>query len=340
MGFRMELLLDAGSGGRASARLINDLFFKYFKNDILEKMDDAAFIQTSGKLAVSTDSYTISPIFFPGGNIGSLAVHGTVNDVAMLGAKPKYLSTAFILEEGLNLLELEEIVKSMAEAANEAQVKIITGDTKVVPKGACDKIFINTTGIGEIIAPNAMPSGHNAVNNDVILLSGNMGDHGLTIMAARENFTFSSDIKSDSACLNHVIEKLVTEVKDIHVLRDPTRGGVATTLNEIAEQSQVRCTIYEEKLPINENVKAGSALLGLDPLYLANEGKFLCILPREKMEQALKIMHADPKTRNAVQIGEINSLEEGKKAQVVLQTKMGGKRLLSMLEGAPLPRIC
>ncbi len=335
----MKLLLDAGSGGRASARLISELFFKHFDNEILAKMDDAALLNVSSPIAVSTDSYTISPIFFPGGNIGSLAVHGTVNDVSMLGAKPKYLTCAFILEEGLDLEELELIVKSMGEAAKEAHVKIVSGDTKVVPRGACDKIFINTTGIGEIIPTNyPTPSGHNAKDGDVILLSGSMGDHGLTIMAARENFSFSSDLQSDSASLNHVIIELIESVEDIHVLRDPTRGGVATTLNEIAEQSRVRCLIFEDKLPINENVKAASALLGLDPLYLANEGKFLCILPSSQMEKALKIMKKY--NNEATMIGEVSNLQEGKSPQVVLQTKMGGKRLLNMLEGAPLPRIC
>lgn len=334
----MELLLDAGSGGRASMRLINDIFLKHFDNEILRKMDDAAFLEIKGPIAMSTDSYTVSPLFFPGGDIGTLAVHGTVNDVAMLGARPKYLSSAFILEEGLDLDILERIVISMGNAAREAGVFIVTGDTKVVPRGACDKIFINTTGIGEIICLPA-PSGHGAKDGDLILLSGTMGDHGLTVMAARNNLSFVSNIASDSASLNHMIERLVLEVGDIHVLRDPTRGGVATTLNEIAEQSSVRCTIWEDKLPITENIRAGSAILGLDPLYLANEGKLLCFVPKEKAELALKIMRQDPKGKDAVCIGEVTA-NSNISAQVVLQTRMGGKRLLSMLEGAPLPRIC
>lgn len=339
----MNILLDAGSGGRASMRLIHDLFFKYFENDILLKMDDAAYLEMKSPLAMSTDSYTVSPLFFKGGNIGTLAVHGTVNDVSMLGAKPKYLSCGFIIEEGFPLEDLEKIVSSMAECAKEAGVKIVTGDTKVVTKGACDKIFINTTGIGEIIPPTSefgSPSGANAKVGDVILLSGTMGDHGLTVMAERENLSFVSDIQSDSACLCHMIERLMLEAGEIHVLRDPTRGGVATTLNEIAEQSKVRCVLYEDKLPVSENVRSGASVLGIDPLYLANEGKLLCFVPKDKAEQALKIMREDKNGKNACIIGEVAELPQGKNGQVVLQTKMGGMRLLNMLEGAPLPRIC
>lgn len=339
----MNILLDAGSGGRASMRLIHDLFFKYFENDILVKMDDAAYLEVQSPITMSTDSYTVSPLFFKGGNIGTLAIHGTVNDISMLGARPKYISCGFIIEEGFSLEELEQIVISMAQAAKEAGVKIVTGDTKVVTKGACDKIFINTTGIGEIIKPECeygSPSGANAKVGDVILLSGTMGDHGLTVMAERENLSFVSDIQSDSANLNYMIEQLMLEVKDIHVLRDPTRGGVATTLNEIAEQSKVRCVLYEEKLPVHENVRSGASILGIDPLYLANEGKLLCFVPKEKAEQALQVMKADKYGKEAAIIGEVVALPEGKNGQVVLQTQMGGMRLLTMLEGAPLPRIC
>ena len=339
----MNILLDAGSGGRASMRLIHDLFFKYFENDILVKMDDAAYLEVQSPITMSTDSYTVSPLFFKGGNIGTLAIHGTVNDISMLGARPKYISCGFIIEEGFSLEELEKIVKSMAEAAKEAGVKIVTGDTKVVTKGACDKIFINTTGIGEIIKPECefgSPSGANAKVGDVILLSGTMGDHGLTVMAERDNLSFVSDIQSDSANLNFMIEQLMLEVKDIHVLRDPTRGGVATTLNEIAEQSKVRCVLYEEKLPVHENVRSGASILGIDPLYLANEGKLLCFVPKEKAEQALQVIKADKYGKEAAIIGEVVELPAGKTGQVVLQTQMGGMRLLNMLEGAPLPRIC
>ncbi|MDE5680737.1 MAG: hydrogenase expression/formation protein HypE [Mailhella sp.] len=339
----MNILLDAGSGGRASMRLIHELFFKYFENDILVKMDDAAYLEMKSPLAMSTDSYTVSPLFFKGGNIGTLAVHGTVNDVSMLGARPRYLSCGFIIEEGFSYEDLEEIVKSMAQAASEAGVKIVTGDTKVVTKGACDKIFINTTGIGEIIPPRSKfgsPSGANAKAGDVILISGTMGDHGLTGMAERENLSFVSDVQSDSASLNRMIERLMLEVDEVHVLRDPTRGGVATTLNEIAGQSKVRCVLFEENLPVRENVRSGASVLGIDPLYLANEGKLLCLVPKDEADKALAIMKEDKNGKEAALIGEVAELAEGKNGQVVLQTKMGGMRLINMLEGAVLPRIC
>ena len=331
----MKLLLDCGSGGRASQRLINDLFVRIFDNNILRKMDDAALLDISGPIAMSTDSYTVTPIFFPGGDIGNLAVYGTVNDVSMLGAIPRYLSCGFILEEGLDLGELETIVQSMSQAAIEAGVAIVTGDTKVVPKGACDKIFINTTGIGEVVTEDP-PSGQKARPGDAILVSGTMGDHGLTIMSMREQLSFISDIASDSAPLNGMCQELLCIVGDIHVLRDPTRGGLASTLNEIAEQSKVLCMVDEEAIPVHAGVRSGCDLLGLDPLYLANEGKLICILPQEKAQAALETMRQSQYGRNAAIIGRV---EEGK-AQVRLKTRIGGQRLLSMLEGALLPRIC
>ncbi len=301
-------------------------------------MNDAAMLEMKSPLAFSTDSFVITPVEFNGGNIGNLAVHGTVNDVAMLGAKPKYISAACILEEGLELDLLERIVKNMAEAAQKAGVLIVTGDTKVVPRGACDKIFINTSGIGEIITDNP-PSGDKAKEDDAILISGNLGDHALAIMAAREKFTFLENISSDCASLNHIIEKLITEIPEIHVLRDPTRGGLATTLGEIAEQSQVDCLLFENEIPTSKAVHSACSLLGLDPLYLANEGKFICILPKEHVEKALEIMHAFEESKNAKQIGVIKE-KEAQKAKVVLQTKIGGTRMLPLLEGAQLPRIC
>ncbi|SHN56240.1 hydrogenase expression/formation protein HypE [Desulfovibrio litoralis] len=344
-----NLLLDYGSGGQASHRLINDLFLHYFDNPILRQMNDAAELHLSGHLAISTDSYTVTPLEFKGGNIGSLAVHGTVNDVAMLGSKVRYLSTAFILEEGLDMQLLERIVKSMAEAAKEAEVLIVTGDTKVVPKGAVDKIFINTTGLGEIISNNP-PSGSKAQAGDVVLISGTMGDHGLTIMAARENLPLGAALKSDSAPLNLIIEELIQNIPEIHVLRDPTRGGLATTLNEITMQSSVVCKIEESLIPVLNDVKQGCSILGLDPLYLANEGKLICILPKQYQDKALEIMHKHKASQNACYIGEIfapGNIElkrqrtlNAKAGQVLLETPLGGTRLLSMLEGEQLPRIC
>ena len=330
------LLLDAGSGGRASQRLISQCFFRHFANPLLERMDDAALLtDLHGPLAMSTDSYTVTPLVFPGGSIGSLAVHGTVNDVAMLGARPRYLSCAFILEEGLSLEMLERVTAHMAAAAREAGVHIVTGDTKVVPRGACDKIFINTTGIGEVFA-NPVPSGHSARPGDVVLVSGAMGDHGLTVMGSREGLSFLTDVASDSAPLNHMIEDILQTAKEVHVLRDPTRGGLATTLNELAEQSQVGILLEETAIPVHEAVRSGCSFLGLDPLYLANEGKCICIVPEDSAEAALEALRRSPYGKEAARVGIVT---EGK-AQVSLQTRIGGRRLLGMLEGAQLPRIC
>ena len=331
------ILLDAGSGGRASQRLIADCFQRHFSNTILNRMDDAALLEMDmqGPLAMSTDSYTVTPLFFPGGSIGTLAVHGTVNDVSMLGARPRFLSCAFIIEEGLPVETLERIVKDMAEAAQHAGVQIVTGDTKVVQRGACDRIFINTTGIGVITADPA-PSGHNARPGDMVLVSGAMGDHGLTIMAHREGLSFLSDVQSDSAPLNNMLQNVLHAVEEVHVLRDPTRGGLATTLNEIAQQSGVSIVLEESAIPVHESVRSGCSFLGLDPLYLANEGKCICILPAADADAALEAMRNSPYGREAAIIGRV---EEGK-PQVRLTTPIGGQRLLGMLEGAQLPRIC
>lgn len=331
------ILLDAGSGGRASQRLIADCFQRHFSNTILNRMDDAAQLEMDmqGPLAMSTDSYTVTPLFFPGGSIGTLAVHGTVNDVSMLGARPRFLSCAFIIEEGLPVETLERIVRDMAEAAQHAGVQIVTGDTKVVQRGACDRIFINTTGIGVITADPA-PSGHNARPGDVVLVSGAMGDHGLTIMAHREGLSFLSDVQSDSAPLNNMLQNVLHAVEEVHVLRDPTRGGLATTLNEIAQQSGVSIVLEESAIPVHESVRSGCSFLGLDPLYLANEGKCICILPAADADAALEAMRNSPYGREAAIIGRV---EEGK-PQVRLTTPIGGQRLLGMLEGAQLPRIC
>jgi hydrogenase expression/formation protein HypE len=331
-----KVLLDYGSGGRASQRLISDLFLKYLGNDELDRLNDAAVLSLSGKIAMSTDSFTVDPIFFPGGDIGSLAVHGTVNDVAMMGAVPRYITCGYIIEEGLPMADLERIVQSMGEAAKHAGVKVVTGDTKVVPKGACDKIFINTTGIGEIIA-DPTPSGDAARTGDAVLVSGTIGDHGLTVLGTREGLDFEAKVQSDSAALNHLLVKLVRELPEVHVLRDPTRGGLATTLNEITKSSNVCCELVETSIPVRPEVKGGCSILGLDPLYLANEGKFICILPGEYADKALEIMRADPLGQDACRIGTMTDANPGK---VVLVTQLGGKRLLGMLEGEQLPRIC
>lgn len=353
------ILLDCGSGGKASQRLIADLFLKAFDNPILRTLDDAARLDLHGPLAISTDGYTVTPLFFPGGDIGSLAVHGTVNDVAMLGARPRYLTAAFILEEGLDTDVLARVVASMAEAARRAGVAIVSGDTKVVPRGACDKLFITTTGIGEILADPA-PSGARAKPGDAVLLSGAVGDHGLAVLGSRDNLPFLEGVRSDSAAVNHLVERLIRDVGDIHVLRDPTRGGLATTLNEIAAQSGAAVLLDERAVPVHEAVRAGCDILGLDPLYLANEGKLLCILPEDRAEEALAVLRADPLGAEAARVGTVlapaapaNMADAGdagapahaagprlKPGQVALRTAIGGLRLLTMLEGDQLPRIC
>lgn len=330
------ITLAHGSGGKMSHRLITDLFVNYFSNEILLQQDDMAIISgLSGKLAISTDSFVINPIFFSGGDIGKLAVCGTVNDVAMSGGRPLYLTTAFIIEEGFALKDLEQIVKSMAETAVYAGVKIIAGDTKIVGKGQADGIFINTTGFG-IVPKELNICGSRARPGDVIIINGTVGDHGITIMAERHGLQFSTPLKSDCAPLNDLIQKLVVEIPDIHVLRDPTRGGVATTLNEIAYQSNVGIELWEEHIPVRPDVQSACDILGLDPLYVANEGKFLMILPEEYTEQALSVMKQHPFGREAAIIGRV--LETVPK--VYLKTLLGGKRIVDMLSGDQLPRIC
>lgn len=336
-----RVLLDYGSGGKAAHRLIGDLFARHFANPILAAMDDAAFLGSiAGAIAMSTDGYVVDPLEFPGGNIGSLAVHGTVNDVSMLGATPLFLSCGFILEEGLPMEVLERVVATMGRAAREADVLIVAGDTKVVPRGAADKMFITTTGIGEVLAEPA-PSGSRARPGDAVLVSGSMGDHGLTILSRREGLSLASGISSDSAALNTMVRDLIRDVGDIHVLRDPTRGGLATTLNEIAGQSGAVVTVEEAAIPVREGVLAGCAVLGLDPLYLANEGKLICILPEAKAEAALAVMRRFETGEQAARIGTVDAPGAGTRAgQVLLRTPLGGRRLLGMLEGEQLPRIC
>ncbi|SKA74608.1 Hydrogenase maturation protein, carbamoyl dehydratase HypE [Paucidesulfovibrio gracilis DSM 16080] len=331
-----KVLLDYGSGGRASQRLVSELFLKHFDNPELDRLNDAACLNLQGPVAMSTDSFTVDPIFFPGGDIGQLAVHGTVNDVAMLGAEPQYLTCGYIIEEGLPMADLERVVASMGQAARHAGVYIVTGDTKVVPRGTVDKIFINTTGVGRIVA-DPMPSGERAAPGDAVLLSGTMGDHGLTILGTREGLSFEAKVQSDCASLNHLLLKLVRELPDVHVLRDPTRGGLATTLNEIAISSKAGMEIEETAIPVRPEVAGGCSVLGLDPLYLANEGKFICIVPEKDAEKALEIMRADALGHDACRIGSVTAENPGK---VSLVTPLGGKRLLNMLEGEQLPRIC
>ncbi|MBQ4133762.1 MAG: hydrogenase expression/formation protein HypE [Desulfovibrionaceae bacterium] len=335
------LLLDHGSGGRASQRLINEVFVSRFSNPMLDSLNDAARLEISGPLSMSTDSYTVDPIFFPGGDIGSLAVHGTVNDVAMLGAEPLFISCAFIIEEGFSLNELTRIADSMAHAARSAGVSIVTGDTKVVPRGAADKLFINTTGIGRIVA-DPMPGGNRAQPGDAVLVSGPVGDHGLAVMSSRAGLSLASEVKSDSAAVHEMILNLIKAGIKLHALRDPTRGGLATTLNEIAAQSQLVLELEQTAIPVRKGVSQAASILGLDPLYLACEGRVIVIVPAEEAEAALKIMRGSPHGEQTCCIGRAlqPGPDTGRVGQVLLKTPIGGKRLLSMLEGEQLPRIC
>jgi len=335
--FPKQIILDHGSGGKASQELIESVFLPFFDNPLLRDMNDSAVFEIGGvKLAFSTDSYTVNPIIFPGGDIGCLAIHGTVNDLAMRGARPLYLSVGFILEEGMAGETLEKIVTSMQRAAKEAGVYVITGDTKVVPKGQADKIFINTSGIG-VIEGNYNIAGQNARPGDLILINGTIGDHGMCILCQREGLSLEAPLESDTAPLNGLVEAILKACPSIHVMRDPTRGGVATTLNEIAKQSQVGIELWEEKLPFKESVLGAAELLGIDPLYLANEGKVIVIVPKEEAEKVLAIMQAHPYGKEAVIIGEVKPEPKGK---VWMRTQLGSKRLIDMLAGEPLPRIC
>lgn len=326
-----------GSGGRAMAQLIEQLFVKHLDNDLLRQGNDqAAFDVSAGRMVMSTDGHVISPLFFPGGDIGSLSVHGTVNDVAMSGGKPLYLAAGFILEEGLPLADLEQIVVSMAQAANAAGVPVVTGDTKVVERGKGDGVFITTTGVG-VVPDGVNISGDRAQTGDAILLSGSLGDHGVAIMSSRENLEFETSIESDSAALHTLIADMVAAVPSIHCLRDPTRGGLATTLNELARQSSVGMRLWESAIPIKPQVKAACELLGLDPLYVANEGKLICICPQRDAQKLLETMQAHPHGKEASIIGEVI---EDQNCMVQMETSFGGSRIVDWLVGEQLPRIC
>jgi hydrogenase expression/formation protein HypE len=326
-----------GSGGRAMAQLIEELFVARLDNALLRQANDqAAFEVPAGRLVMSTDGHVISPLFFPGGDIGSLAVHGTVNDVAMAGARPLYLSAGFILEEGFPLADLERIVASMAEAANRAGVPVVTGDTKVVERGKGDGVFITTTGVG-MVPPGVNISGERARPGDAVLLSGTIGDHGVAIMSSRENLSFETAIESDSAALHGLVADMVAAAPGIHCLRDPTRGGLATTLNELALQSGVGMQLDESAIPVRPAVAAACELLGLDPLYIANEGKLICICPADDADRLLEVMRAHPLGREAARIGEVVEDPHG---FVRMQTGFGGSRVVDWLTGEQLPRIC
>ncbi len=332
-----KILLAHGSGGKLSHDLIKQIFLPQFLNPFLEPLDDSAKISNRHEsIAFTTDSYVVNPIFFPGGNIGKLAVCGTVNDLSMVGATPAYLSLSLIVEEGLSINVLRQISSSIRETAEFARVNIVTGDTKVVEHGAADQLFINTAGIGWVRSGVNL-SGRNAKPGDIILLSGYLGDHEIAVLSQREGFRFQGELMSDCAPLNDLVGKMLDTCPSIRCMRDPTRGGLATTLNEIALASGVEMVLEEEKLPIRESVKGVCGLLGLDPLYLANEGKLIAICPGNKSERLLEVMKKHPLGRDAKMIGRVT---EENRARVVLHTLIGGHRILDMLTGAQYPRIC
>jgi len=332
-----RVTLSHGAGGRAMARLIEQLFRRHLDNPLLAQGNDqAVFRPPAGRLAMSTDSHVVSPLIFPGGDIGALAVHGTLNDLAMCGARPLYLAAAFILEEGFPLDTLDALVASMARAAREAGVAVVTGDTKVVERGKGDGVFITTTGIG-VVPEGVEIAGDRARPGDAILLSGTLGDHGVAILSQREHLGFATDLGSDSAALHGLVAAMLEAVPEIHALRDPTRGGLGTTLNELARQSGVGMRIRETAIPVRPEVLAACELLGLDPLYVANEGKLVAICPPERAEALVAAMRAHPLGRAAARIGEV---VEDAHALVRMDTALGGSRVVDWLSGEQLPRIC
>lgn len=334
-----QITIGHGSGGKLSHQLIESLFVRYFKNQHLDCLNDASIVKTTGHTAFTTDSYVIDPLFFPGGDIGKLAVSGTVNDLLVSGALPKYLSAGFIIEEGFSIDDLEKIVKSMADESDKANVKIVTGDTKVVKKGQCDKLFINTSGIGQGIESVSQLWGNPTLSpGDKIIVSGYLGDHSAAIMAARNNITFESELVSDVAPLNNLILPLFEEFgNSLKFMRDITRGGLATILNEICNNTSLGIVVKEKNIPVRQEVAGFCEIFGFDPLYLANEGKIAMVIKENQSESILKKMHSLPFGTNAEIIGEITDKNPGK---VLLETTVGSHRILDMLSGEMLPRIC
>jgi hydrogenase expression/formation protein HypE len=330
------IVLGHGSGGKLSHDLINRLFLPELGKAAPRALDDSAVVNINGqRIAMTTDSHVVSPLFFPGGDIGRLAVCGTVNDLAMVGAKPYALTCGFVVEEGLSFEVLQRVVQSMRDAAAEAGVFIAAGDTKVVQRGGADQLFINTSGIG-LVENGVDISGTNAKVGDVLIVSGTLGDHGIAVMSAREGLGFTTDLQSDVAPLNHLVRSML-DAGDVHVLRDPTRGGLATTLNEIAKQSNVVIEMQDEWIPVKPQVRAACEMLGFDPLYVANEGKLIAFVKADDAEKILSVMKQNPYGRDAVVIGKV--IDQGK-SQVRLKTAIGGTRLVDMLPGEMLPRIC
>lgn len=334
---RDKILLGHGSGGMLSAELIRDVFLPALQNPVLAQLNDQAVVNINGlRLALTTDSFVVKPLFFPGGDIGSLAVHGTINDLAVGGATPLFLSAAFILEEGLSMDELQRVVNSMQQAAAQAGVQVVTGDTKVVEKGKGDGLFINTTGLG--LVPDGLDlSADHARPGDKVLLSGSIGDHGIAILAQREGLEFETTIESDSAALHTLVAGMLRVTSEIRCMRDPTRGGLSSALNEIAAQSRVGIELEERAIPVREEVKGACELLGLDPLYVANEGKLIAIVAAAAADELLRTMRGHPLGRESQVIGTIKQDNPG---LVTMRTTLGTTRIVDMLAGDQLPRIC
>ena len=333
------ILLGHGSGGKLSHDLITELFAKHFNNDILRQQSDSAIIETSiNQLAFTTDSFVVDPIFFPGGDIGKLAIAGTVNDLAVSGATPKYISVGFIIEEGFPFIDLERIVLTMAEEARKAKVKIVTGDTKVVDKGKCDKVFINTSGIGILDKKNMHISSGNLIKaGDKIIINGSIGDHGMSVMAARNDLNISADIKSDCACLNELIKSAMAVSNQIKFMRDATRGGLGTVIAELSKGRDYGIQLREDQLTVSVGVRGMCELLGFDPIYVANEGKVVMVVAAEDAENVINELTKHEAGTNASIIGEITKDHKG---IAWLETQVGGKRIIDMLSGQQLPRIC
>lgn len=332
-----QVLLAHGGGGKLTHQLIQSMFASQFNNEFLSPLHDGAMVSVNGaRLAFSTDSYVVNPIFFPGGSIGDLAVNGTVNDLAMCGARPLYLSSAFIIEEGLAMEELWRVVLAMQSAASEAGIQLVTGDTKVVDRGKGDKIFINTSGVG-VIDPGIDIHPRRAIPGDVVIVSGPIAVHGIAIMSVREGLEFETTIESDTAPLNGLVETMLGAEKDIHVLRDPTRGGLASALNEIAESAGVGISLTEDAIPLTDEVCGACEILGLDPLYVANEGILLAVVPGPSAGRVLQAMRNHPAGKSSVVIGQVVKDHRG---MVVMKTGIGGTRVVDMLSGEQLPRIC
>lgn len=333
-----NILLAHGSGGRMTQELIESVFEKALSNPILDRMEDSAILELDGRLAFTIDSHVVSPLFFPGGDIGRLALTGTVNDLAVAGARPLYISSSFILEEGLALGDLKKIVDSMAKAADEADVRVVAGDTKVVERGAADGVFITTCGVG-VIPPGIRVSAAGAAPGDAVIVSGTIGDHGVAILSRREGMVFDTEMRSDCAPLGDMVSWMLESSPRVHAMRDPTRGGLAATLNEIATSSGVSITIEEEKVPYKADVRAACELLGLDPLVLANEGKLVAFVPDQDAGNVLRALQRHPLGADAAIIGGAEE-SAGGRHRVFARTLMGSRRIISMPSGEQLPRIC